>query len=158
MYQSNSNAYVAYKAQSALGTAASGSGANIFRIAGGNGIKSSKAAVESGDGDGDGDGDLSFEADVYPIISANCSCHVLGAPAMLAMPDAATAHMLLIACTGYASSEDRARARNAGFDAHCAKPLTPQLILRVLEFASEGSHRVADDLGDAYDGRSHAGR
>jgi hypothetical protein len=47
-------------------------------------------------GDGDGDGDLSFEADVYPIISANCSCHVLGAPAMLAMPDAATAHMNLV--------------------------------------------------------------
>lgn len=47
MYQSNSNAYVAYKAQSALGTAATGSGASIFRIAGGNGIKASKAAVES---------------------------------------------------------------------------------------------------------------
>lgn len=71
--------------------------------------------------------------------------------------DAATAHMLLIACTGYASSEDRARARDAGFDAHCAKPLTPQLILRVLEFASEGSHRVADDLGGADDGESRAG-
>jgi CheY-like chemotaxis protein len=58
--------------------------------------------------------------------------------------DTATAHMLLIACTGYASSGDRDRAREAGFDAHCAKPLTPQLILRVLEFASEGTHRVAD--------------
>jgi CheY-like chemotaxis protein len=68
--------------------------------------------------------------------------------------DPATTHMLLIACTGYASSQDRARARAVGFDAHCAKPLTPQLILRVLEFASEGSHRIADDLGDVYDGAS----
>lgn len=57
--------------------------------------------------------------------------------------DSATAHMLLIACTGYASSDDRARAREAGFDAHCAKPLTPELILRVLEFASEGSRHHA---------------
>ncbi|GLU33778.1 response regulator [Trinickia caryophylli] len=52
--------------------------------------------------------------------------------------DAETAHMLLIACSGYASSYDREKAREAGFDAHCAKPLTPQLILRVLEFASAG--------------------
>lgn len=50
--------------------------------------------------------------------------------------DSATAHMVLIACSGYASSQDRGRAKEAGFDAHCAKPLTPQLILRVLEFAS----------------------
>ena len=46
--------------------------------------------------------------------------------------DPATAHMLLIACTGYASSEDRARAREAGFDAHCAKPCDPELIGRLL--------------------------
>lgn len=52
--------------------------------------------------------------------------------------DPATAHIVLIACSGYASSYDRQRARQAGFDAHCAKPLTPQLILRVLEFASDG--------------------
>lgn len=51
--------------------------------------------------------------------------------------DPSTAGMLLIACSGYASAYDRERAREAGFDAHCAKPLTPQLILRVLEFASE---------------------
>jgi CheY-like chemotaxis protein len=66
--------------------------------------------------------------------------------ARLLRSDSLTAHMLLIACTGYASSDDRARAREAGFDAHCAKPLTPQLILRVLEFASEGTHRVADNI------------
>jgi len=71
--------------------------------------------------------------------------------------DPATAHMLLIACTGYASSEDRARAREAGFDAHCAKPLTPQLILRVLESASEGTHRVADDVDGSRDNASCAG-
>lgn len=71
--------------------------------------------------------------------------------------DAATAHMLLIACTGYASSEDRARAREAGFDAHCAKPLTPQLILRVLEFASESTHRVPSGNDGARAGGPHAG-
>jgi CheY-like chemotaxis protein len=47
-----------------------------------------------------------------------------------------TAHMLLIACTAFASSEDKARAKAAGFDAHCAKPLTPQRIIRVLEAAT----------------------
>jgi two-component system, OmpR family, response regulator len=52
--------------------------------------------------------------------------------------DPATAHIVLIACSGYASSHDRLRAREAGFDAHCAKPLTPDLILRVLEFATDG--------------------
>lgn len=49
-----------------------------------------------------------------------------------------TAHMLLIACTAFASTEDKARARAAGFDAHCAKPLTPERIIRVLETAASG--------------------
>lgn len=52
--------------------------------------------------------------------------------------DPATAQIVLIACSGYASTQDRERAREAGFDAHCAKPLTPELILRVLEFATGG--------------------
>lgn len=47
-----------------------------------------------------------------------------------------TAHMLLIACTGYASQSDRDRAREAGFDAHCAKPLTPQKLLDLLKNAA----------------------
>jgi CheY-like chemotaxis protein len=47
-----------------------------------------------------------------------------------------TRHMLLIACTAFASTEDKARAREAGFDAHCAKPLTPQRIIGVLEAAA----------------------
>ncbi|MFX1737951.1 response regulator [Paraburkholderia sp. A1RI_3L] len=47
-----------------------------------------------------------------------------------------TGHMLLIAFSAFASSEDRFRARAAGFDAHCAKPLTPGLLLRVLECAT----------------------
>lgn len=72
--------------------------------------------------------------------------------------DEATAHMLLIACTGYASSEDRARAREAGFDAHCAKPLTPELILRVLEFASEGTSHVLDPIDRSRDGEPCGGR
>jgi two-component system, OmpR family, response regulator len=50
--------------------------------------------------------------------------------------DPLTAHMLLIACTAFASRDDRARARAAGFDAHCAKPLTPERLLRVLESAA----------------------
>lgn len=63
--------------------------------------------------------------------------------------DPATAHMLLIACSGYASEYDRERARGAGFDAHCAKPLTPELILRVLEFASgRGAGPISEALGD----------
>ncbi|BFG76390.1 response regulator [Paraburkholderia terrae] len=48
----------------------------------------------------------------------------------------ATSHMLLIACTGYASQLDRERAREAGFDAHCAKPLTPQRLLELLKRAT----------------------
>jgi CheY-like chemotaxis protein len=44
-----------------------------------------------------------------------------------------TAHMLLIAFTALTSTEDRARAQAAGFDAHCAKPLTPQRLLGVLQ-------------------------
>jgi hypothetical protein len=34
-----------------------------------------------------------------PIIAANCSCHVSGAPAGLAMPDAATAYTNLVGVT-----------------------------------------------------------
>lgn len=71
--------------------------------------------------------------------------------------DQATAHMLLIACTGYASAEDRARARAAGFDAHCAKPLTPQLILRVLEFASEGASPMIHPADGSSDGEPCVG-
>ncbi|WP_109481376.1 response regulator [Paraburkholderia sp. C35] len=51
----------------------------------------------------------------------------------------ATSHMLLIACTGYASQRDRERAREAGFDAHCAKPLTPQRLLELLKRATSAS-------------------
>ncbi|NPT56184.1 response regulator [Paraburkholderia elongata] len=47
-----------------------------------------------------------------------------------------TSDMLLVACTAFASREDRARARAAGFDAHCAKPLTPERLLRLLESAA----------------------
>ncbi|MGF7134806.1 two-component system OmpR family response regulator [Paraburkholderia sp. EB58] len=54
--------------------------------------------------------------------------------------DPATAHMLLVACTAFSSTNDRALARSAGFDAHCAKPLTPQRLLRVLEEAT--THRA----------------
>jgi hypothetical protein len=46
-YQSQSNGYVAYKVQSALGTGASGSGGTILRQAGGQGGRLTKAATES---------------------------------------------------------------------------------------------------------------
>jgi CheY-like chemotaxis protein len=49
---------------------------------------------------------------------------------------ASTSQMLLIACTGYASQHDRDRAREAGFDAHSAKPLTPQRLLDLLKRAT----------------------
>ena len=42
------------------------------------------------------DGGFSFAADIYPIISGNCSCHVDGAPGGLAMPDADTAYGNLV--------------------------------------------------------------
>ena len=50
-----------------------------------------------------------------------------------------TSHRLLIACTGYASQLDRERAREAGFDAHCAKPLTPQRLLELLKRATSNT-------------------
>lgn len=53
-YQSNFNALVAYKAQSALGTPASGAGATVLRVAGGNGAKLAKAAIESNEIRADG--------------------------------------------------------------------------------------------------------
>lgn len=46
-YQSATNAWIAYKAQSALGTAASGSGGTILRTTGGSGGLMTKAAYES---------------------------------------------------------------------------------------------------------------
>ena len=44
-----------------------------------------------------------------------------------------TRDMLLVAFTARASQNDRARALEAGFDVHCAKPLTPNRLLTVLE-------------------------
>lgn len=54
VYQSNSNALVAYKKQSALGTQASGASANVLRTAGGQGVKVTKAATESAEVRNDG--------------------------------------------------------------------------------------------------------
>jgi hypothetical protein len=47
VYQSQSNGYVAYKVQSALGTQATGSGGTVLRQAGGAGANLTKAATES---------------------------------------------------------------------------------------------------------------
>jgi signal transduction histidine kinase len=45
----------------------------------------------------------------------------------------ALAHVRLVAVSGYAQPEDRARARRAGFDAHVAKPADPADIGRLLQ-------------------------
>jgi CheY-like chemotaxis protein len=42
------------------------------------------------------------------------------------------ADVRLVAVSGYAQPEDRARARKAGFDAHVAKPADPADIGRLL--------------------------
>jgi len=47
-----------------------------------------------------------------------------------ASPD--TANALLIALTGYGQSEDRERARQAGFDRHLVKPADLSELLRIL--------------------------
>jgi CheY-like chemotaxis protein len=46
---------------------------------------------------------------------------------------ALTREMLLVAFTARVSQADRNRALEAGFDVHCAKPLTPGRLLTVLE-------------------------
>src|ERR1700675_2013602 len=46
---------------------------------------------------------------------------------------ALTRDMLLVAFTARTSKDDRTRALEAGFDVYCAKPLTPNLLLTVLE-------------------------
>jgi CheY-like chemotaxis protein len=46
---------------------------------------------------------------------------------------ALTRDMLLVAFTARTSQDDRTRALEAGFDVHCAKPLTPSRLLTVLE-------------------------
>ncbi|MBR8313466.1 response regulator [Burkholderia dolosa] len=65
--------------------------------------------------------------------------------AMRLRGDPHTADMLLVACSAFASPRDRERAREAGFDAHCAKPLTPHRLLRYLEAACT---RAAPPDGD----------
>ena len=40
--------------------------------------------------------------------------------------------MLLVACTGWGQSQDRERARAAGFDVHLVKPIDPDAIARLL--------------------------
>jgi two-component system CheB/CheR fusion protein len=53
------------------------------------------------------------------------------------VPEAARA--LLVALTGYAQPEDLARARDAGFDAHLAKPPDLEALARLLATAGTAS-------------------
>jgi len=41
--------------------------------------------------------------------------------------------MLLVAFTARTLKDDKTRSLEAGFDVHCAKPLTPDRLLTVLE-------------------------
>lgn len=54
VYQSNSNALIAYKKQAGLGTPASGSAASVLRIAGGAGVKLAKPPIASAEVRNDG--------------------------------------------------------------------------------------------------------
>jgi Phage tail tube protein len=54
MYQSQSNALVAYKLQTALGTPASGAGGSVLRVSGGTGGQLTKASTESAEVRNDG--------------------------------------------------------------------------------------------------------
>jgi CheY-like chemotaxis protein len=47
--------------------------------------------------------------------------------------DPATAMVRLVALTGYGQESDRARALDAGFDAHLVKPVDLDLLMQVLE-------------------------
>jgi CheY-like chemotaxis protein len=47
--------------------------------------------------------------------------------------DPALQHIPMIAVTGYAGPEDRARAREAGFDRHLAKPVGVDELLRTIQ-------------------------
>jgi CheY-like chemotaxis protein len=43
-----------------------------------------------------------------------------------------SAHIMLVALTGYGQDEDRRRAQEAGFDHHLTKPLDPAQLQQLL--------------------------
>jgi CheY-like chemotaxis protein len=49
------------------------------------------------------------------------------------------AGQMLIALTGYGEAQDRAKARQAGFDRHLTKPVDPDQLQKLLRTAAEGS-------------------
>jgi CheY-like chemotaxis protein len=53
--------------------------------------------------------------------------------------DPGLAGAALVALTGYAGPEDVARSKEAGFDAHLAKPPSMEAIERVLEEVAKGA-------------------
>ena len=55
--------------------------------------------------------------------------------------DPAAANVVLVALTGYGSAEDRERARQAGFDHHMVKPVSPDTLDDLLRGASSESDR-----------------
>jgi PAS domain S-box-containing protein len=48
----------------------------------------------------------------------------------------------LIAVTGYGQPEDRARTADAGFDAHCVKPVDPALLSELLRLSQGGAQTL----------------
>ncbi len=52
--------------------------------------------------------------------------------------DKRTCSVYLVALTGYALPDDSAKAREAGFDVHAAKPLSPEALHDILDAANPG--------------------
>jgi len=48
-------------------------------------------------------------------------------------------HIVIVAVTGWGQSQDKQRARDAGFDAHLTKPIDPSVLARVLAGAFDGN-------------------
>jgi CheY-like chemotaxis protein len=49
------------------------------------------------------------------------------------------ARLVIVACTGWGQPQDRARAKEAGFDAHLVKPIDPIAILQAVAAARTGA-------------------
>jgi two-component system CheB/CheR fusion protein len=63
--------------------------------------------------------------------------------------DPALDHPALVALTGYAGAADVATARQAGFDAHLAKPTSMEAIEKVLDEVLGGAHHKSPTKGQA---------
>lgn len=76
-------------------------------------------------------GESAFDAAIVDIGLPDIDGYSLAAE--LRKSAAGESKMLLVAVTGHARDEDRARALAAGFDAHLAKPLEIKALTRLLD-------------------------